>query len=156
MKIRHDMVSCYVVRPTADGASHEYLQLRRAAGDFMGGTWQAIYGTSEANESPVHAVLRELREESGLIPDELYRLDQVSVFYVADTDTLWHCMPFCALVDRKKEVRLNEEHDASRWVRADEVERCFMWQDNFDAIGRIEKQILGDGLAKSFLRISLE
>jgi 8-oxo-dGTP pyrophosphatase MutT (NUDIX family) len=155
MKIRHDMVSCHVVRPSQDGSSHEYLQLRRAQNDFMGGTWQAIYGTSEAAESPVQAVLRELREEAGLIPIELYRVDQVSVFYIAENDTLWHCVPFCAIVDRAIKITLNDEHEASRWVPAKDVAAHFMWQDNFDAIERIETQILKNSLAKPFLRIPL-
>ena len=149
------MVSCYVVRPTADGAAHEFLQLRRAKNDFMGGTWQAIYGTSENNESPVDAVLRELKEEAGLVPAELYRLDQVSVFYIHGDDTLWHCVPFCAIVNREQLVVLNDEHDDSRWVHISQASRVFMWKDNRDAIGDIEQYILRTSLAKPFLRIEV-
>lgn len=155
MEIRYNMVSCYVARPTADDTSHEFLQLRRAEGDFMGGTWQAIYGQSEPNESPVAAVLRELKEESGLAPAELYRLDQVSVFYIASSDTLWHCIPFCAIVSRQQPLTLNAEHDNHRWIPFPEVNRAFMWKDNRDAIADIANFILTDSLAKPFLRIPL-
>jgi dihydroneopterin triphosphate diphosphatase len=154
MQVRYNMVSCYVARPTADGTSHEFLQLRRRADDFMGGTWQAIYGQSEGDESPVKAVVRELHEEAGLTPRELYRLDQVSVFYIASTDTLWHCVPFCALVAGDQPVVLNDEHDDFRWVSAADADRLFMWKDNRDAIADILRFILTDSLAKPFLRIS--
>jgi dATP pyrophosphohydrolase len=155
MQIRYDMVSCYVARPTADGAGHEFLQLRRSKDDYMGGTWQAIYGQSEEGESAVAAVVRELREEAGLVADELYRLDQVSVFYIASTDTMWHCVPFCAVVARQQKVGLNEEHDAARWVRAADAERLFMWKDNRDAIRDIQAYLLVDSLAKPHMRIPL-
>jgi dihydroneopterin triphosphate diphosphatase len=155
MQIRYDMVSCYVARPTANGGSHEFLQLRRSKDDFMGGTWQAIYGTSEEGETAVQAVLRELKEEAGLVPAELYRLDQVSVFYIAATDTMWHCIPFCAIVGRQQAITLNNEHDAARWVNVADAEKMFMWKDNRDAIRDIQGHILVESLAKPFMRIPL-
>lgn len=155
MQIRYDMVSCYVTRPTASGDGYEFLQLRRSKDDYMGGTWQPIYGTSEKDESAVVTVVRELREEAGLIPTELYRLDQVSVFYIASTDTMWHCVPFCAIVTREEQVILNEEHDAARWVPAADADRVFMWKDNRDAIRDIQGYILVDSPAKPHMRIPL-
>lgn len=155
MEIRYDMVSCYVARPAADGSGHEFLQLRRSKDDYMGGTWQAIYGTSEAAESPVGAALRELHEEAGLVPKEFYRLDQVSIFYIASTDTMWHCVPFCAIVTREQSVVLNDEHDAARWVPAADAESAFMWKDNRDAIRDIVNYILVDSVAKPHMRIPL-
>jgi 8-oxo-dGTP pyrophosphatase MutT (NUDIX family) len=155
MEIRYNMVCCYVARPTAAGASHEFLQLRRSKDDFMGGTWQAIYGQSEHGESPVQAVLRELKEEAGLVPAELYRLDHVSVFYIAASDTMWHCVPFCAIISRDQLVVLNDEHDDMRWVPAEDAERIFMWKDNRDAIRDIQQHILTDSLAKPFLRVPI-
>ena len=155
MNIRYDMVSCYVVRPNDGGDGHEFLQLRRVKSDFMGGTWQAIYGTCEEGESPVTAVLRELREEASLVPKELYRLDQVSVFYIESSDTMWHCVPFCAVVTREQPLTLNDEHDAARWIDAREAERIFMWKDNRDAIVDIRGHILVESLAKPYMRIPL-
>src|SRR4051794_13764944 len=110
MNVRHDMVTVFVVRPTADGQSHEFLQLHRAAADYMGATWQIIRGGVDADESYIEAALREMREESGLSPRELYRLDSVESFFTAVDDTLWHSVAFCALVERGQNVRLNEEH----------------------------------------------
>jgi ADP-ribose pyrophosphatase YjhB (NUDIX family) len=154
MEIRYNMVSCYVARPV-ERAGHEFLQLRRNKNDFMGGTWQAIYGQSLDGETPVAAVLREMKEESGLTTTELYRLDQVSVFYIASQDIMWHCIPFCALVDRSQLVVLNDEHDESRWIHETEAEQTFMWQDNRDAILDIRTHILTDSLAKPFLKVQM-
>jgi len=96
MRVRSDLITCYAVR--AAGASHEFLQLRRAIGDFMGGTWQAISGAIEPGETAWQAGIRELNEEAGLAPVEFYRLPVVNTFYILERDTLWHSVPFCAIV----------------------------------------------------------
>jgi dATP pyrophosphohydrolase len=149
------MVVCYVVRPTADGSSHEFLQMRRAANDYMGGTWQTVYGTSNAGETAWQAAIRELREESGLRPRELYRVDCVETFYTAVSDTLWHAIPFAALVSREDEVRLNEEHDAAQWIARDAVNEAFMWETDRQSIALICRDILEGSSAKPYLKIEV-
>jgi dihydroneopterin triphosphate diphosphatase len=154
MQIRYNMVCCYIVRPDG-GGGHEFLQLRRRADDFMGGTWQTVYGQSEADETAVAAALRELREETGLVPREFYRLEHVSIFYIVPEDTLWHCVQFCAIVGGEDRVMLNAEHTEFRWLRVAEASGQFMWEDDRKAVAQIVRDILGDGLAKPHVRIML-
>ena len=155
MNVRHDMVSCYVVRPDSWGVSHEFLQLRRAAGDYMGGTWQIVRGTSNPGETAPKAALRELREEAGLVPEEFYRLTHLEVFYIPADETVWHCPAFCAVVGRESDVQLNAEHDAVRWVPRAEVNAATMWASEQQAIADLCRNILDNGPAKPFLRIEL-
>ena len=155
MNVRHDMVSCYVVRPDAWGASHEFMQLRRAAGDYMGGTWQIVRGTSEPGETAPKAALRELREEAGLVPEEFYRLTHLEVFYIPADETIWHCPAFCAVVGRDADVQLNAEHDAVRWVPRASIDASTMWASEQVAIADLCRNILDNGPAKPFLRIEL-
>ena len=149
------MVVCYVVRPTADSRSHEFLQMRRSANDYMGGTWQAVYGTSNVGETAWQAAVRELQEEAGLRARELYRVDCVETFYTAVSDTLWHAVPFVALVSRDDEVRLNEEHDAVRWIARDAVNDAFMWETDRQSIALVCRDILDGSLAKPYLKIEV-
>jgi 8-oxo-dGTP pyrophosphatase MutT (NUDIX family) len=154
MHVRHDMITCYVVRALA--GSHEFLQLRRAAGDFLGGTWQAISGGIEPHETAWLAALRELKEEAGLTPLEFYRLPVVNTFYISEQDTLWHSVPFCAVVSAEATVRLNGEHDACRWIPRNDVAEAFMWATDRSAIAELCKTILDGGAAKPYLRIPIE
>ncbi len=71
MNARHGMVTVFVIRPAGEGISHEFLQLRRARSDHIGGTFQTIRGTVEAGENSIAAARRELREETGLVADRL-------------------------------------------------------------------------------------
>src|SRR5947209_7645875 len=111
MKVRYDMVCCFVVRPGAAGG-HELLQLRRSPGEYLAGAWSTVRGRTEEGETAWAAALRELREEAGMTPTEFYQLDTVDVFYLWADDTLWHCPGFCAVIDRETPVVMNEEHDA--------------------------------------------
>jgi dATP pyrophosphohydrolase len=122
----------------------------------MGGTWQAVSGGIEAGETAWQAAIRELREEAGLIPAEFYRLPVVNTFYISADDTLWHAVPFCAIVDPAAVVVLNDEHDAARWVPRERAHQAFMWATDQQAIAELCKTILDGGEAKPYLRISIE
>lgn len=155
MKVRFDMVSCFVVRAGEGVGSHEFLQLRRAKDDFMGGAWSTVRGTLEEGETAWGAALRELREEAGLAPREFYQVDTVDIFYLHGDDTLWHCPGFCAVVERDVEVKLNPEHDAFRWVPRSQIDREFMWPGERAQLAEACREILDNGPAKSYLRIAL-
>ena len=154
MKIRGDMVCVYIARPTE--TSHEFLQLHRVPDDYLGGTWQTVYGGIEENETAFAAALREMKEESGLVPREFFRVSIAPSFYTDVNDTLWIVPSFCAIVDRDAKVVMDHESDASRWIARDEVDRAFMWPTDRMAIAEICRDILDDGPAKAYLRIPLQ
>ncbi|HEV2296579.1 MAG TPA: NUDIX domain-containing protein [Tepidisphaeraceae bacterium] len=157
MRVRTDSVSVYVVRPEASGPSHEFLQLRRVATARLGaGSFQNVRGGIDAGETAWQAALRELREEAGLRPAEFYRLGTIETFYIAQDDTLWHAVPFCALVSRSDKVVLNDEHDAVRWVPLRDAKHAFIWANEWPVIDEIERVILGNGPAKPHLRLDVE
>src|SRR5262249_35309031 len=98
MKVRYDMVSCFVVRPADVDHAAEFLQLRRSPGKYLAGAWSTVRGKMEPGETAWQAALRELHEEAGIAPAEFYQLDTVDIFYLWGDDTLWHCPGFCAVI----------------------------------------------------------
>jgi dATP pyrophosphohydrolase len=155
MRVRFDMAACFVVRPGEEAGSHEFLQLRRAANDFMGGAWSTVRGKIEEGETAWGAALRELREEAGIRPVEFYQLDTVDIFYLHGDDTLWHCPGFCAVVGRDEKVVLNAEHDAFRWTGRGRIDLDFMWPGERAQLAELCREVLDNGAAKSYLRIAL-
>src|SRR4051794_12642482 len=127
MTPRYDMVNCHVARPGRDGRLGEFLQLRRAAGEYGAGMWAIVRGKIEASETAWQAALRELREETGLVPEEFYALNTVETFYLSQDDTVWHVPGFVAVVRRDVTLTLNDEHDATRWVGRDAIDASFLW-----------------------------
>jgi dihydroneopterin triphosphate diphosphatase len=154
--VRHDMIACYVFRPTENRASHEVLQLLRAPNDYLGNTWQSVYGTGEINGEPLwQMAIRELREEIGLAPRELYRLPTIWPFYVPETDTIFHCTRFAALIERDDVIKLNHEHVDFRWFKRAKAPKFFMWATDRYALAEAFRDVLDDSPAKPYLRISL-
>lgn len=154
MPLRNDMICVYIVRPDAYGQSFEFLQLKRDGEDYLGGTWQTVYGGAEGDETAVQAALRELKEEAGLSPLEFYRIGLASTFYTSNNDTTWIVPTFCAIVKRDDEVKLNEEHDEFRWVPRTEVNAAFMWPSDRAAVASLCEDILDNSPAKPYLRIT--
>jgi dATP pyrophosphohydrolase len=156
MKIRYDMACCFVLRPAPVGGEAEFLQMRRAPGEYLAGAWSTVRGKIEEGEKAWEAALRELNEEAGIQPTEFYQLDTIDIFYLWHDDTLWHCPGFCAVVGRDAAITLNEEHDAMRWVGQSDIDRLFIWPGERAQLAEVRREILDNGPAKSYLRIPLK
>ena len=142
MRERADKVVIYVLRPTEDGADYEILQMLRREGAYLGGTWQFCSGGIEPGETAAQAALRELREETGRAPRQLTFLSYVEAFYIPESDTLWHRIGFCAVVERLDVIRLNEEHTAYRWISRRDVRREVTWPGERAALAEIFREHL--------------
>ena len=65
-------VVVYLARAGSRG-DLEYLMLRRTP--ERGGYWQGVTGGVEDGETPCETARREIKEETGLVPVKLERLD---------------------------------------------------------------------------------
>lgn len=98
---------------------HETLLLKRA--QTVVGEWCQVAGSIEIGEEAWQTALRELHEETGLHPKELYSADVCEQFYEADRDCILIAPVFVAFVDTSLEVKLNHEHSEYRWVSFDQA-----------------------------------
>ncbi|MGH7533299.1 MAG: NUDIX hydrolase [Gemmatimonadales bacterium] len=112
--IRVTYVDVYVLRGTGNGV--RALLLRRAASGRCPGAWESVHGGIEPGESPTKAALRELAEETGLVPERFYNLSRVEMFYRHHEDLVALIPVFVALVACDAQVRLSDEHDAFEWL----------------------------------------
>lgn len=152
-KVVCEIVDAYVFRRTPAGP--EFLVLRRTTGTRLGGTWQAVHGKIEPGETAWQAALREIREETQLVPARLYQLEAVNTFYVAAEDAIHHCPGFAAEAAADAEVRLNHEHEAYEWLPADEAIRRYTWPGQRRAVREILAEIIAPGPSIAFLEIPL-
>ena len=111
--IRCFAVSAVLIRHK-DGAA-QVLLLRRT-GVRLGGEWCQIAGRIETGETAWQAALREIREETALVPHCLYSGDYCEQFYEADRECVSLVPVFVGVVDTDQTVVLNHEHSEYRWA----------------------------------------
>ena len=151
--VRVAFVDAYVLRAGAAGL--EVLALRRAAGGRSPGSWETVHGHIEPGETPVQAVLREVREETGLDPARLYNLSRVEAFYRHRTDEIALIPVFAAVVDGAAEPRASPEHDRVEWLAPAAAAARFAWPRERRALDDVLSILRsGDaGLLEDVLRV---
>jgi len=147
-------VDTYALRGA--GASLEVLALRRGPQGRNPGSWETVHGTIEPGETPVQASLRELREETGLVPQKFYNLSRTEAFYQHKSDELALIPVFAAFVAPAATVTLSAEHDRAEWLRAGDAAGRFVWPRERRAMDDILSIVGGGdaGLLEDVLRVS--
>lgn len=152
MEIHTNLAVCYTIR--WKGETYEFLQMKRHPNAHIGGTWGVPGGRIEDGERPVVAAVRELYEETGLQPLELYLIDKVSSFYSEHLNAIIHGVQYCAVVAHDAEVILNEEHTEFKWMPIEKIESHLRWSSEIEAVHEIKRTIINGGVAKELLRVT--
>lgn len=140
--IRPDLVDCWVWR--GDGLDREILLLRRAPGRILAGLWQCVSGSLEVGERVSAGALRELREETGIGPDDIegfFDLDLVNQFHEPSYDAIVSAAVFAVRVRPGVEPALSAEHDAAHWTSIEDALREVVWPGYRTAIERIRDDL---------------
>ena len=148
-----DKVEAYVFRRAARGA--EFLALRRAPGRNLPGVWQPVTGKIELLETPAEAALREVREETGLLPIRFWRLEQTSIFLDARGRDIIALPLFAAEVPAGSAVELSKEHDASQFTSAAKAARLYLWDSQRMGLAAVTRQILPGGPLAAALELPI-
>ena len=70
MKFISTMIEAHVFRESVNGI--EFLLLKRAENQVYPGLWQMVTGKIEDNEKAYQTAIREIKEETGLTPLQLW------------------------------------------------------------------------------------
>ena len=113
VKIRSRAVSCFVI----DNAKTDprVLILKRV-GEPLDGEWCQVAGRLEEGETAWQAALRELKEETGLVPVEFFTSNLCEQFYSVYADAIVVVPVFVAFVEDTPRVKLNHEHSEYQWM----------------------------------------
>ena len=122
MKVR--VIDAYVYKKTMEGI--EFLILKRAKTKIYEHLWQGVAGKIEKGELAWQAAIRELKEETGLDPLNIFVADHVSRFYETNGDRI-NLVPVFGIEVDSKDVILSEEHVEFKWVDYTEAKNTLVW-----------------------------
>lgn len=110
------MVQVHIARFTKE-RQLELLVLRRSPDVHLyPGIWQCVTGRVNTQESAVQAAIREVLEETSLIPLRMWTLPHVAAWYSPNDNRVEHSPCFGVMVAESSQPRLSNEHDAFEWL----------------------------------------
>lgn len=118
-----------------------YLLIRRC-GKYLPGSWQMVTGGILKGETAPQAALREIQEETGLTPTELYTADTVETFYMKICDKITLAPVFVAFVDKMDVALSPNEHDAYEWLPFQEAKNRLLFSEQKRVIGHIHEMFV--------------
>lgn len=127
LPISTSLVSCFILR--RNNPDTPLLLLQRSTSSTIAPlSWQILYGHIESEETVEQTLVREIREEIGLTPTELYTLNETFTFYEQHSRNILIVPVFVAVVDETAIILDRQEHAAYRWVNKDEATNLLTWQ----------------------------
>ena len=79
MEIRSDLIEAHIIRRQERGI--EFLLMKRSPNEKYGNVWQMVTGSIEASEKAFEAAVREIKEETSLIPSNFWIVPNLNSFY---------------------------------------------------------------------------
>jgi len=139
LSLRLRAVTTFILRQDSSGA--KVLLLKRAH-SALAGIWCQVAGAIKGGETAWQAALREVREETGLVPDRFYSADICEQFYNAYKDRVELVPVFVAFVDSPRTIALNQEHSDYRWLSIPEAINLLPFPGQRDLLRTIEEQFV--------------
>ena len=126
MKVLSYMIEAHIFKQVENDI--EYLLIKRAEKEIYAGVWQMVTGSIQHDEKAHETVFREIKEETGLIPQKLWVVPYVNSFYSRRRNHICMVPVFAALVDTNSKVILSEEHSDYKWLDKNEAKKLLAWQ----------------------------
>lgn len=125
MKIISNLIEAHIFRE--QNGFIEFLILKRSPEQYYPNVWQMVSGKIKDGETAYNAALREIKEETNLIPEKFWVAPTINSFYSAEGDYVCMLPVFAAKVKYFSEVELSTEHVAFKWAKPEEAKNHLAW-----------------------------
>ncbi|MBU1097164.1 MAG: NUDIX pyrophosphatase [Bacteroidetes bacterium] len=140
MNVESYLVEAHLFRKTVAGI--ELLLLKRSDKEIYPGIWQMVTGSIKQNEKAFETAIREIKEETGLTPSNLWVVPHINSFYSPEKNSICQVPVFVALVNSKSTVAISDEHSEYRWVNPPEAKQLLAWDGQRKSVDIIEDFII--------------
>ncbi len=146
-------IELHICRRTDDG--YLFLLLKRSENSkIYPGIWQMITGTIESHENTKQTLIRELEEETGLTPKNVYSIPRINTFYLAVSDKICMSPVFLAFVESDS-VTISDEHTAYKWASFEEARELIHWPNQVESLEIIMKYLNSEELLSKLVEIGI-
>ena len=153
MKIISTMIEAHIFRETKNGI--EFLLLKRADYQVYPGLWQMVTGKIKESEKAYQTAIREIKEETGLTPFQLWVAPTVNSFYEPKDEYICLLPVFASRV-KTDTIQLSDEHTEYKWVNKSEAQKLLAWEGQRKAVQIIEDYFLNEKSFFHFVEIKLK
>ena len=150
--IKSFSIAAYLAR--VESGRGQFLIIKRRT-SYLPNSWQMISGKMEKGEKAWEAALREIREETGLVPDRFYSANDVEIFYESSQNCVNIVPVFVGFIDSPQIVRLSSEHSEYRWVSVEESTNFLCFEHQSATIRLLEQKFVRQEPLE-FLRIKTD
>ena len=151
-KVKIRVIDAYVFRKTKAGI--KYLILKRAKTKMYEHLWQGVAGKIEKGEQAWETAIRELKEETNLVPKMLFVADHISKFYEKHGDRINFVPVFGVEVDSEI-ISLSGEHSDYKWVDYDTACSYLVWSGQKKGISTVNEMIISNDDRMKWSQIAL-
>lgn len=135
MNIVSTLIEAHIFRESENGI--EFLLLKRSDRQPYAGLWQMVTGKIKSEEKAFQTALREIKEETGLMPVQLWVAPTINSFYEPKDEYICLLPVFAARVEIS-EVKLSREHTEYQWVNKVAAQKLLAWEGQRKAVQIIE------------------
>jgi dATP pyrophosphohydrolase len=153
MNIISNLVEAHIFREQ-DGRI-EFLLLKRSPDEYFPNLWQMVSGKIKKSEKAHQAAIREINEETDLIPEKFWVAPTVNSFYSPDKDYICFLPVFAAKVKFDSEVMISKEHIEFKWVSHEEAKQMLAWDGQRKSVDVIVDYFLNKKSFLNFMEIKI-
>jgi len=152
MKIISNLIEAHIFRESENGI--EFLLLKRSEDQHYPDLWQMVTGKIKEGEKAFQTALREIKEETELVPIQLWVAPTVNSFYEPRDEFICLIPVFAARVKSNK-VKISSEHTEYKWVNKQTAQKLLAWEGQRKAVQIIEDYFLNEKSFFHFVEIAI-
>lgn len=137
MKISTNYIEAHIIREYQ--GEIEFLLLKRASYQWFPNLWQMVSGKIKEGEKAYESALREIKEETGLIPEKFWVVPNISTFYLIEDESINLVPVFVARVNFDSEIKISSEHSEFKWVKGKDAKELLAWPGQRRSVEIIEE-----------------
>ncbi|MDH3269319.1 MAG: NUDIX pyrophosphatase [Ignavibacteria bacterium] len=153
MKIISNLIEAHIFRESDKGI--EFLLLKRSEGQPYPTLWQMVTGKIKGDEKAYQTALREIKEETGFNPAQLWVAPTINSFYEPEDEYICLLPVFAARVD-SADIKLSSEHTEYQWVDKTSAQKLLAWEGQRKAVQIIEDYFLNEKSFFHFVEIDIK